>query len=30
LKNIHETFQAIKGMYIWKVTKYLNDTTLKK
>ena len=29
-KNTHETAQAIKGMHIWKATKYLKDVTLKK
>jgi large subunit ribosomal protein L17e len=29
-KNTRETAQAIKGMAICKVTKYLKDVTLKK
>jgi large subunit ribosomal protein L17e len=29
-KNTQETSQAIKGMHIRKVTKYLKDVTLKK
>ena len=29
-KNTRETAQAIKGMHIWKATKYLKDVTLKK
>ena len=29
-KNTRETVQAIKGMHIWKATKYLKDVTLKK
>ena len=29
-KNTRETVQAIKGIHIWKATKYLKDVTLKK
>ena len=29
-KNTRETAQAIKGMHIWKTTKYLKDVTLQK
>ena len=29
-KNTCETAQAIKGMHIWKTTKYLKDVTLQK
>jgi large subunit ribosomal protein L17e len=29
-KNTQETAQAIKGMCIYKATKYLKDVTLKK
>ena len=29
-KNTHETAQAIKGVHIWKATKYLKAVTLKK
>ena len=29
-KNTRETAQAIKGMHIWKATKYLKDVNLKK
>ena len=29
-KSTHETAQAVKGMHIWKATKYLKDVTLKK
>ena len=28
-ENAHETAQAIKGMHIWKSTKYLKDVTLQ-
>ena len=29
-KNTCETARAIKGMHIWKTTKYLKDVTLQK
>ena len=29
-KNTNKTAQAIKGMHIWKTTKYLKDVTLQK